>query len=171
MLARYGKSLEMLEETIPDERIVALLRFELEALEMLPPQQPPVLGALRDRRDPLVRIASALREKLNELETSLDDQHVLSDREPEDERWREVFALRGQLREVDQLVRRLEDELYLDMFTETAEHPQAASDCEAGARTLASLRGVGSRKREAKRPPVVSRPMTQSRRLAGRQSG
>ena len=34
---RYRKSLAMLEETIPESRIVELLRFELEALEKLPP--------------------------------------------------------------------------------------------------------------------------------------
>lgn len=36
-LRRYQKSLEMLEETIPQTRVVELLRFELEALEKLPP--------------------------------------------------------------------------------------------------------------------------------------
>lgn len=34
----YRKCLAMLEETIPGSRIVALLRFELEVLEKLPPQ-------------------------------------------------------------------------------------------------------------------------------------
>lgn len=34
---RYWKSLEMLEQTIPNDRLVELLRFELEALEQLPP--------------------------------------------------------------------------------------------------------------------------------------
>ena len=34
----YRKSLAMLEETIPGSRVVELLRFELEALEKLPPQ-------------------------------------------------------------------------------------------------------------------------------------
>ncbi len=116
-LARYRKSLAMLEGTIPDERIVAVLRFELEALEMLPPQQPPVLGALSDRRGSLVRIATALREELTELEASLDSPQLFSGYEPEDERWRQVFRLREQLREVDGLIRRLEDELYTDMFS------------------------------------------------------
>ena len=37
-LRRYRKSLEMLEEAIPDSRVTELLRFELEALEALPPQ-------------------------------------------------------------------------------------------------------------------------------------
>lgn len=34
---RYHRSLAMLEETIPGDRLVELLRFELEALEQLPP--------------------------------------------------------------------------------------------------------------------------------------
>lgn len=37
---RYEKGLAMLEETIPGSRLVELLRFELEALEALPPGQP-----------------------------------------------------------------------------------------------------------------------------------
>lgn len=36
-LARHRKSLAMLEETIPGSRLVELLRFELEALDELPP--------------------------------------------------------------------------------------------------------------------------------------
>jgi (p)ppGpp synthase/HD superfamily hydrolase len=36
--ARYEKSLAMLEETIPGSRLVETLRFELEALETLPPE-------------------------------------------------------------------------------------------------------------------------------------
>jgi len=40
-LERYRKSLEMLEQTIPGSRVVELLRFELEALENLPPQPAP----------------------------------------------------------------------------------------------------------------------------------
>ncbi len=36
-LRRYRHSLEMLEERIPGSRMVELLRFELEALEQLPP--------------------------------------------------------------------------------------------------------------------------------------
>jgi (p)ppGpp synthase/HD superfamily hydrolase len=35
---RYRKSLRMLEQTIPQSRLVELLRFELEALEELPPE-------------------------------------------------------------------------------------------------------------------------------------
>jgi (p)ppGpp synthase/HD superfamily hydrolase len=35
---RYRRSLAMLEEVIPNSRLVELLRFELEALETLPPQ-------------------------------------------------------------------------------------------------------------------------------------
>jgi (p)ppGpp synthase/HD superfamily hydrolase len=38
-LVRYRKNLEMLEETIPGSLLVALLRFELEALEGLPPRR------------------------------------------------------------------------------------------------------------------------------------
>ncbi|MBV9809664.1 MAG: bifunctional (p)ppGpp synthetase/guanosine-3',5'-bis(diphosphate) 3'-pyrophosphohydrolase [Solirubrobacterales bacterium] len=38
-LRRYRRSLEMLEETIPSSRLVELLRFEIEALEALPPDQ------------------------------------------------------------------------------------------------------------------------------------
>jgi (p)ppGpp synthase/HD superfamily hydrolase len=34
---RYRRSLEMLEHKLSDERLVDLLRFELEALESLPP--------------------------------------------------------------------------------------------------------------------------------------
>jgi (p)ppGpp synthase/HD superfamily hydrolase len=34
---RYRKSLRMLERELPDERLVELLRFELESLENLPP--------------------------------------------------------------------------------------------------------------------------------------
>jgi (p)ppGpp synthase/HD superfamily hydrolase len=37
-LKRHRRSLEMLEQRIPDSRVVDLLRFELEALERLPPQ-------------------------------------------------------------------------------------------------------------------------------------
>jgi hypothetical protein len=37
-LRRYRKSLEMLEQAIPGSRLVELLRFELEALERLPPE-------------------------------------------------------------------------------------------------------------------------------------
>jgi (p)ppGpp synthase/HD superfamily hydrolase len=37
-LQRYWGMLEMLEQTMPDSRIVELLRFELEALERLPPR-------------------------------------------------------------------------------------------------------------------------------------
>ena len=36
-LGRYRKSLAMLEERIPGSRLVELLRFELEALDELPP--------------------------------------------------------------------------------------------------------------------------------------
>ena len=36
-LRRYRRSLSMLEEEIPGSRVVELLRFELEALEALPP--------------------------------------------------------------------------------------------------------------------------------------
>ena len=36
-LRRYRRSLDMLEHAIPGSRIVELLRFELEALEQLPP--------------------------------------------------------------------------------------------------------------------------------------
>ena len=38
-LARYRRSLEMLEQQIPGSRLVELLRFELEALEAMPPQR------------------------------------------------------------------------------------------------------------------------------------
>jgi (p)ppGpp synthase/HD superfamily hydrolase len=38
---RYRKSLGMLEQAIPGSRLVALLRFELEALESLPPGTEP----------------------------------------------------------------------------------------------------------------------------------
>jgi (p)ppGpp synthase/HD superfamily hydrolase len=37
-LDRYRKSLRMLDETMPGSRLVELLRFELEALEQLPPR-------------------------------------------------------------------------------------------------------------------------------------
>jgi (p)ppGpp synthase/HD superfamily hydrolase len=37
-LARHRKSLEMLDQALPDGRLVEILRFELEALERLPPQ-------------------------------------------------------------------------------------------------------------------------------------
>jgi (p)ppGpp synthase/HD superfamily hydrolase len=48
-LRRYRKSLGMLEQEIPDTRIVELLRFELEALENLPPRgAPPRPRAGRD---------------------------------------------------------------------------------------------------------------------------
>jgi (p)ppGpp synthase/HD superfamily hydrolase len=39
-LRRHQKSLDMLEQQIPGARIVELLRFELEALEALPPDPP-----------------------------------------------------------------------------------------------------------------------------------
>jgi hypothetical protein len=38
-LRRHRRTLEMLEERIPRSRVVELLRFELEALERLPPQR------------------------------------------------------------------------------------------------------------------------------------
>ena len=37
-LRRYWRSLEMLEQAIPGSRLVEVLRFELEALEALPPE-------------------------------------------------------------------------------------------------------------------------------------
>jgi (p)ppGpp synthase/HD superfamily hydrolase len=37
-MRRYRKSLEMLEQAMPSDRVVELLRFELEALENLPPE-------------------------------------------------------------------------------------------------------------------------------------
>jgi HD domain len=40
-LERYSRSLRMLEEAIPGSRLVELLRFELEALERLPPEDQP----------------------------------------------------------------------------------------------------------------------------------
>jgi (p)ppGpp synthase/HD superfamily hydrolase len=43
-LHRYRKSLEMLEHEIPGSRVVELLRFELEALESLPPEPPEPAG-------------------------------------------------------------------------------------------------------------------------------
>jgi (p)ppGpp synthase/HD superfamily hydrolase len=39
-IRRYRKSLEMLEQTLGATRIVELLRFELEAFERLPPEDP-----------------------------------------------------------------------------------------------------------------------------------
>jgi len=42
---RYRKSLAMLEEAIPGSRLVELLRFELEALDKLPPESGPPVGA------------------------------------------------------------------------------------------------------------------------------
>ena len=36
-LDRYRRSLAMLENVIPDRRLVEVLRFEIEALEQLPP--------------------------------------------------------------------------------------------------------------------------------------
>jgi (p)ppGpp synthase/HD superfamily hydrolase len=38
--SHYWRCLAMLEETIPESRIAELLRFELEALEILPPERP-----------------------------------------------------------------------------------------------------------------------------------
>ena len=38
-LRRYRKSLDMLEQAIPANWLVEVLRFELEALEALPPDQ------------------------------------------------------------------------------------------------------------------------------------
>ena len=37
-LARHRESLAMLEEAIPDSRLVEILRFEIESLDALPPQ-------------------------------------------------------------------------------------------------------------------------------------
>ncbi len=37
-LRRYRKALEMLDEAMPETRLVEILRFELEALETLPPE-------------------------------------------------------------------------------------------------------------------------------------
>jgi guanosine-3',5'-bis(diphosphate) 3'-pyrophosphohydrolase len=46
-LRRYRRSLEMLEHAIPSDRVVELLRFELEALERLPPEPTrPASGSL-----------------------------------------------------------------------------------------------------------------------------
>jgi (p)ppGpp synthase/HD superfamily hydrolase len=39
-LRRYRKALEMLDEAMPQTRLVEILRFELEALETLPPEPP-----------------------------------------------------------------------------------------------------------------------------------
>lgn len=39
-LRRHRMSLEMLEDTLPGSRLVEMLRFELEALEALPPEPP-----------------------------------------------------------------------------------------------------------------------------------
>ena len=39
-LRRYRKSLEMLDQAIPGDRVAELLRFELEAIEKLPPERP-----------------------------------------------------------------------------------------------------------------------------------
>lgn len=49
-LRRYRKSLEMLEQELPQTRIVELLRFELEALETLPPRTGP--ASPESGRDP-----------------------------------------------------------------------------------------------------------------------
>lgn len=54
-LRRYRKSLGMLEQEIPEARIVELLRFELEALENLPPHAPAPKGPGRGR-DPRPRV-------------------------------------------------------------------------------------------------------------------
>lgn len=37
-LNRHQKSLHMLEQTVPDSRLIQLLRFELDALQQLPPE-------------------------------------------------------------------------------------------------------------------------------------
>lgn len=37
-LGRYRNSLSMLDQTIPDSRLIEILRFELEALALLPPE-------------------------------------------------------------------------------------------------------------------------------------
>lgn len=39
-LRHYRKSLHMLEKADPASRLVDLLRFEIEAIETLPPEQP-----------------------------------------------------------------------------------------------------------------------------------
>jgi hypothetical protein len=49
-LRRYRKSLDMLEQAIPANWLVQVLRFELEALEALPPDQSEV-----KRRSPRLR--------------------------------------------------------------------------------------------------------------------
>jgi len=48
-LRHYRSSLEMLESVMPDSRLVELLRFELEALEQIPPRLP---GEASDAPDP-----------------------------------------------------------------------------------------------------------------------
>jgi hypothetical protein len=48
-LRHYRASLEMLEEVMPGSRLVELLRFELEALEQIPPRVP---GDASDATDP-----------------------------------------------------------------------------------------------------------------------
>ncbi len=51
-LGHYRASLEMLESIMPDSRLVELLRFELEALEQIPPRLRSVASDAPDRDGP-----------------------------------------------------------------------------------------------------------------------
>jgi predicted HD phosphohydrolase len=113
--ARYRKSLAMLEDKISGNRLVVLLRFELEALQELPPQRSLMIEP-EDANHPLVEAAAALRKELNDLQRSLGSQELFAEYSPDDERWRQVFRLRTQLQSVESLTGRLEDELYAVLF-------------------------------------------------------
>jgi hypothetical protein len=56
---RYRKSLAMLEEVAPDGRLVELLRFEIEALEELPPERGVATFGHRGHRDRRSRLDGA----------------------------------------------------------------------------------------------------------------
>lgn len=114
-LDRYRKSLAMLEDKIPNDRVVTLLRFELEALRELPPQRPSIVGP-DDPNRPLVGIAAALRRELSDLQRKLEAPELFAEFAPDDRRWRQVFSLRAQLQTVESLISQLEEELYADLF-------------------------------------------------------
>ena len=114
-LSLYCKSLAMLEEKIPDNRLVVLLRFVLEALQELPPQRPLMIEP-EDANHPLVETAAALRKELNDLQKALGRQDLFAEYAPDDQRWRHVFSLRAQLNSAASLIGQLEDGLCAVLF-------------------------------------------------------
>lgn len=114
-LVRYRRSLAMLEERIPGNRIVELLRFELEALVELPPHA--IGSALpADEADWPTVTAAALRHELEGLRRELRELEPIAAHTGDEEMWRRAFDLRRRLLSVKSLIDRLENELYHELF-------------------------------------------------------